>query len=159
LTLKDQLRRGLSRTKRQRDNDYVTNVAKSVLSRESGEGSACVEQFLALAIDIARRDNLEDAEQLGYTIVAIVRAEHASAFPDRVRTVLSVPEAHLVEEHTEGIAEEAETKMMHWPTLSNRLNYLSARANHLRAIQELDAAVRAEVVKQDVTSGAAGAKG
>lgn len=140
-TLKDILRRAFSRTAAPQS-AYIRNVKKAVLSSIR---CRAVELVVALVIDLARRGSLEEAEAVGAHLTAIARAEYAAAHPEAVQVQLSRAEAQIAEEHAEGLVEEAETRLSLFPTLSNRLAYLAASAEHTRARQQLDAAVRREV--------------
>lgn len=145
-SLKQTIRGARSRATVKQADEYTRNVAKAVLSSER---TRAVEQVVALVVDVAQRGSLEDAEAIGLHLAAIARAEHAAARPMEIRGVLSVPEAHALEEHAEGAVEEAETAMAHHPgSASHYLNYLTAAAAHTRARRQLDEAVRFEATKR-----------
>jgi hypothetical protein len=154
--VKDALRQGRSHATIPQSDLYVVHLAKDILSRDSVTSRKSVEQVIALVIDLAQRATLEDAEAIGYTLVAIARDEFAKAHPN-VCHLVSVGAAQMIEEQCEGRVDEAEALMAYEPTVSNYLNYLAASAAHLRARTQLDDAVRGEVVKKSGVCGAAAA--
>lgn len=139
--VKQTLRFARSRATATQTDPYTRQLAKDTLSRDR---SRCIEQCVALVVDVAQRGSLEDAEAIGLELLAIARAEWGAAHPEERDVQLSVEEAHMLEEHAEGLVEEMETAMAHTPTLTNRLKYLATAAAHTRARRELDAAVRRE---------------
>lgn len=143
-SIKDALRRAFSLT-RVPQSKYIDRLKKSVLSSVRCKA---VEIVCALVVDLARRGSVEDAEAIGLHLSAIARAEHAAAHPEASQVQLSRAEAQIAEEHAEGLVEECETRLSLYPTLSNRLAYLAASAEHTRARQQLDAAVRREVAAE-----------
>lgn len=137
--LKDVLRFARSRAGRKQDDEYTRSLAKSVLSSER---SKCIEQVVSLVLDVAKRGTIEDAESIGHALVAIARAEWAASHTNQPAR-LSVEEAHLIEERTEGDVEQAETAMAHHPgSLTHYLAYLRTAAVHTAARRDLDDAVR-----------------
>lgn len=148
--LKDQIRRGRAHTTEPQTDPYVVQLSKDILSREDDPRRKGVEQTLEILLDIARRGAIDDAEAACFLMLSMVREEYREAHPERSGAGMSVREAHIAEEVAEGECEALEAAMAHEPTLSNKLAYLTARAKHLRAIQQLDDAVRASVVGPEV---------
>lgn len=143
-SLKDFVRRAFMR--RPRTIQYMRNLGKNVFSRNPST-SKCLEQTVAFVIDEAINGSLEEAKSIGEQLIAIAISEHAAAHPELRNVQFSVEEAHLLEEHAEGLVEEAETAMAHNPTLANRMKYLAAAADHECKRRVLNAAVRREVAR------------
>lgn len=141
--MKDTLRRGRARAKLPRTFGYVTQLAKDVLSRAR---SKCFEQVIALTMDLARREGIEDAEQMGLHLIAIARAEFARFHPSPL--CLSIEDAQLAEERAEAAVEEAEMYLAyHVADVSAQERYLVASAAHQRTRLTLDTAVRAKRIR------------
>lgn len=106
-----------------------------------------VRHVCELVIDFAQapETTMEEAESIGLALAAIARSEHAATHG--TPAVLSVAEAHMLEEQKEGACDEAEARMTHYPSVSSWLAYLSASAELNRARRILDASVRNQVVR------------
>lgn len=133
--IKDAILAARSRaTKTQRD-DYVRQLAKDLTRART----KCVEQIVALVIDIADRGSLEDAEEIGRQLLTIAREAHQTRH-QRIRRTFQ--EIHVAEVRALSEAKEAELALLYEPTLANEERYLvkSARASRWR--RQLDGAVR-----------------
>ena len=145
--LRDIVRSGRSHTHRPQDNGYVAQLAKDVLSRVGDRRHIkCLELTAALIADIGARGELEDAEAVGYMLIAVARHAHHSAHPDYTKPVRSMRELRLAEEQAEAEQELAETRFDYEPTQTNRLALLRATATHMRAEQEMLDGVRSSLV-------------
>lgn len=149
--VKEQLRSARSRTTRPQTDPYVRHLAKEILSRETEPRRRGVEQTCALVGDLAGRGELEDAEAVGYLLIAVAQQEYRATHPETLAP-LDVATAHIAEQRAEGIVNDAETEMSHHPTVANYLRYLTARAGHVRAVERLDESVRAELVRENAVT-------
>lgn len=146
-SLKDVLRIARQRATAKQGVEWCRNIAKAVLSSVRCKA---VDLLVALVVDAARRsDSPEHAEQIGLHLAAIARAEWAATHPEREAPQLSVREVQLLEEHYEGICDEAETAMAYEPSLANRMRYLAASAELTGVRRRLDEAVRRELARRD----------
>jgi hypothetical protein len=138
--VKDAIRQGRARTTQSQRNGYTRQLAKDVLSRGDDPRSRCVEQIVALVVDVVQRGKLLDAYEIIWRLTSVaVEAHHQEhgAEPD-----MTWEEAHLAEEHAEGLVEEAETALVHRPTRANLDRYLFAAAAHEQARTNLNRIVR-----------------
>lgn len=108
-----------------------------------------VEHVLAVIIDIAQapETTLDDVENIGLAICAVVRAEHAATHGWPVR--MTRPEASIAEQIAQGERENAEKALDLDPNnRSKQLAFLTASAKYSCAARRLDEAVRRQVVEQ-----------
>jgi phosphoglycolate phosphatase-like HAD superfamily hydrolase len=147
--LKDMVRGGRSRATVRQSNPYVQQLAKDVLSREGEPAKQvkCLEQTAALIEDIARRGSLEDAEQVGWAMVAIARQAYRESHPEYARQKRSIRELRLLDEQAEAAEDLAETAFDYTASDANRLALLSASSRAIKAQEELNDAVREGLVQ------------
>lgn len=136
-SVRSAIRWAWSRTTRRQHNPYVSQLARNAF----GGRSKCIEQTVALVVDLAQRGSLEAAEAIGLHLAAIARAEYPASDP-----VLSFAEAKIAEAVCEGECNATEDRMLLEPSLSNRLAYLAAASRHAEARRVLDRAVRLQTV-------------
>lgn len=128
-SFRDTLRWAWSRATRRQHNGYVSQLARNAF----GKRVKCIEQTVAIVVDIAQRGTLEDAEAIGNHLVAIARAEHPSTDPQ-----LSLVEAKIAESMAQGECDAAEDRMMSEPSITNLLAYRAAGSRHAEARRVLN---------------------
>jgi hypothetical protein len=139
-TVRDVLRRGRSNATRGNAPQYVSNLAKAVLSRPEWRRAKCVEQLVALVLDMARRGAVNDAVQFCDELKAIAIGEHRRLQAD---TLPSLFQAHMREQHAQSLREEAEAALTHEQTPAAIELFLQTSTGYRTALEEMDEVVRA----------------
>lgn len=137
-----QIRRARSRTTEKQRSEPIRQLAKDEMTRHTAKA---VERVRTLVIDtVDRGAPLEECEEPLQLLLADVRQAYwAKHGPD---PLLSLADAHQLEELAEGEKEEAETAFAYAPTLANATRLLIAQAKHRRADEAYERVVRSRAL-------------
>jgi predicted transcriptional regulator len=123
------------------------------LAADTARGrNRCIEQTVALLMDLATRGELDDAKEVLRRMEAgcDLAHERREGLGVRGARVLTFADIHVAEERAEGEAEEAEILAAHQPTTGNLARLLTASAKHRTLRARLETFIRRHVVAEDV---------